>query len=246
MMETDIPKKKKKLQEQIDVQFARELEEELKREAQRMNAQISKDKEIAKIHAEEELQKMIEGLDRTNEIIAKHLNEYEEAVAELSIGERIELINELVKYQDHHSKILQYQAQQRKPMTKKQKRDYYMVVIKSYLGWKIEDFIPTGSKEETVRFKRKETGFEQKGVKKMKTLKEVPEEVKSTEEVPEEKVKEMIQLVHAEEVYVEALQVKYPIVDWKHLDREDLNQLWRLVKETLSIRPAINEKEMEL
>nr|GEY43924.1 hypothetical protein [Tanacetum cinerariifolium] len=30
------------------------------------------------------------------------------------------------------------------------------------------------------------------------------------------------------------------------IDREDLNQLWALVKETLSIRPAIDEKEMEL
>nr|GEW13230.1 hypothetical protein [Tanacetum cinerariifolium] len=32
----------------------------------------------------------------------------------------------------------------------------------------------------------------------------------------------------------------------KHLDREDLNQLWVLVKEYLSIRPASNDKEMEL
>nr|GEY11735.1 retrovirus-related Pol polyprotein from transposon TNT 1-94 [Tanacetum cinerariifolium] len=236
MVESDTPKKKK-LQEQIDVQIAREL---------------------------------------TNEIIAKHLNEYKKATAELSIGEKIELINELVKYQDHHSKILQYQAKQRKSRTKKQKRDYYMAVIKSNLGWKIKDFIPLGSKEEAVRFKRKGIRFKQEGVKKMKTSKRVPEEVKSTKEVPEEKVKEMIQLVPVEEVYVESLQVKHLIVDWKvhtegqrsywklirlggssasyqffvdmlkHLDREDLNQLWRLVKETLSIRPAINGKEMEL
>nr|GEV44795.1 hypothetical protein [Tanacetum cinerariifolium] len=32
----------------------------------------------------------------------------------------------------------------------------------------------------------------------------------------------------------------------KHLDREDLNQLWRLVKESLSIRQANSDKEMEL
>nr|GFD06673.1 hypothetical protein [Tanacetum cinerariifolium] len=32
----------------------------------------------------------------------------------------------------------------------------------------------------------------------------------------------------------------------KHLDREDLNQLWRLVKETLSNRPPTSDKEMEL
>nr|GEV78558.1 hypothetical protein [Tanacetum cinerariifolium] len=56
MVETHTPKKKKRLQEQIDIQFERELEEELEREAQRMNAQIARDEEIAKIHAEEELQ----------------------------------------------------------------------------------------------------------------------------------------------------------------------------------------------
>nr|GEW20009.1 hypothetical protein [Tanacetum cinerariifolium] len=53
------------------------------------------------------------------------------------------------------------------------------------------------------------------------------------------------QEIPIEEVYVEALQVKHPIIDWK-IDREDLNQLWALVKETLSIRSATDEKEMEL
>nr|GEY55475.1 hypothetical protein [Tanacetum cinerariifolium] len=137
MLETHIPKKKKRLQEHIDFQFARELEEELEREAQRMNAQIARDEEIAKIHAKEELQQMIEGLDMSNETIAKHLEEYKQAVAELIVGERIQLISELVKYQDHHSKILQYQAQQRETRTKKQKRDFYMAVIRNNLGWKV-------------------------------------------------------------------------------------------------------------
>nr|GEY26640.1 hypothetical protein [Tanacetum cinerariifolium] len=190
--------KKKKVQEQIDAQVARELEEQLAREDQRMS---------------------------------------------------------------------------KKPWSKKQKRDYYMVVIKSNLGWKVKDFrgmtfeeieakfttvwkqiknfIPMGSKEKAERFKRKGIRFEQESVKKLKTS----EEVKASEEVPEEKVKEMMQLVPIEEVYVEALQVKHPIIDWKvhiegqrsylkitrlggssasyqffvdllkHLDREDLNQL---------------------
>nr|GEU57736.1 hypothetical protein [Tanacetum cinerariifolium] len=53
MVETHIPKKKKRLQEHINIQFAKELEEELGREAQRMNAQIFRHEEIAKIHAKE-------------------------------------------------------------------------------------------------------------------------------------------------------------------------------------------------
>nr|GEW40749.1 hypothetical protein [Tanacetum cinerariifolium] len=109
--------------------------------------------------------------------------------------------------------------------------------------WKqIQDFIPIGSKEEAERFKRKGLRLERESVKKLKTS----EEVKATEEVPKEKVKEMMQLVPVEEVYVKALQVKHPIIDWKHFDREDLNQLWGLVKEALSIRPATSGKEKEL
>nr|GFD47720.1 hypothetical protein [Tanacetum cinerariifolium] len=82
--------------------------------------------------------------------------------------------------------------------------------------WKqLEDFIPIGSKEEAKRFKRNGIIFEQESAKKQKTSEEVPEEVKSPKEVPEEKVKEMMQLVPIEEVYVEALQIKHPIINWK-------------------------------
>nr|GEX65450.1 hypothetical protein [Tanacetum cinerariifolium] len=160
------------------------------------------------------LQMLIDGLDRSNEIIARHLHEYEQSATDLTIGEKIELINELVKYQDHHAKILKYQAQQSKPLSKKKQREFYML--------------------------------EHESAKKIKT----------SEEVSEEDLKEMMQLVPVEEVYVEALQVKHPIIDWeihfegqrnywkiirlgghtavyqffvdmlKHFDREDLNQLW--------------------
>nr|GEW80339.1 E3 ubiquitin-protein ligase At1g63170 [Tanacetum cinerariifolium] len=135
----------------IDAQVARELEEQLKREDQRRN----------------------------NETIAKYLQEYHQFASDLPIERRIELISDLVKYQDNYAMIYKFQNQQRKPWTKKQKRDYYMVVIR----------------------------------------KEVTEEAKSSDEVPEEKVKEMMQLVPIEE---------------------------RLVKETLNNRPPTGDKEMEL
>nr|GEX12987.1 putative reverse transcriptase domain-containing protein [Tanacetum cinerariifolium] len=93
----------------------------------------------------------------------------------------------------------------------------------------LEDFIPMGSKEEAERLKRKGLSIEQESVKKLKTSEEVAEEAKSPNEVPKEKVKEMMQLVPIEEVYVEALQVKHPIIDWKiHTEgqREDEDQLW--------------------
>nr|GEU93571.1 hypothetical protein [Tanacetum cinerariifolium] len=179
---------KKKLQEQIDAQVARELEEQQEKEDMRMNEQIARDVEVARIHAEEDLQGMIDSLDKSNETIAKFLQEYQDFASELPLEKKIELISDLVKYQDNYSKV--------------------------------EDFIPMGSKEETKWLKRKGLNLDQE--------------------------QEMMQLVPIEDVYVQALKVKHSIIDWKQLDREDLNQLWALVKEYLSIKPAISEKEMEL
>nr|GFB45311.1 hypothetical protein [Tanacetum cinerariifolium] len=169
---------------------------------------------------------------------------YQEFALELPLEKRIELISDLVKYQSNYSKV--------------------------------EDFIPMGSKEEAERLKRKGLNLEQEHVKKQKSSEQTPEMEKSTEEITEEKMKEMMHLVPVEDVYVQALQIKHPIIDWnvhikgqrsywkiirlggslacyqffidllKQLDREDLNQLWDLVKEYLSIRQAISEKEMEL
>nr|GEW06326.1 hypothetical protein [Tanacetum cinerariifolium] len=183
----------------IDAQVARELKEQLNREDQRRSAQIAKDAEI----------------------------EYHQFALELPIERRIELISDLVKFQDNYAKIYKFQSQQRKPLTKKQKRDYYMAVIKNNLGWKVkdfrgmtfeeieakfnlvwkqmEDFISMGSKEEAERIKRKGLSLEQESGKKQKTSEEITKEAKSPDEVPKEKVKEMMQLVLIEEVYVEAL-----------------------------------------
>nr|GEW93644.1 hypothetical protein [Tanacetum cinerariifolium] len=258
MVESATPKKKK-LQEQIDVQVARELEEEMERDVQRMNEQITRDAEIARIHAEEELQMMIDGLERNNETVAKYLQEYHQFATELPIGRRIELISDLVKYQDNYAKVHKFQAQQRKPLTKKQQREFYTSVLRNQAGWKAKHI--KGMTLEEIKEK-----FDLDSSKKLKT----------SEEVPEEKLKEMMELIPVEKVYVEALQVKHPIIDWevhtkgqrsywkiirlggssasyqffvdllKHFDREDLNQLWALVKESLSIRPATSDKEMEL
>nr|GEY96780.1 hypothetical protein [Tanacetum cinerariifolium] len=240
MVESETPKKKK-LQEQIDVQMARQLEEEMERDAQRLNEQIAKDAKIARIHAEEELQMLIDGLDRNNETVAKYLQEYEQFDADLSIGKRIELINDLLKYQDNYEKVLKYQTQQRKPLSKKQQREFYKSVLRSHARWKtkhfkgmsleeirekfvpvwkqIEDFVPIGSKEERERFKRKGLSLEQDSAKKMKT----------SEEVSEEDLKTMMQLVPVEEVYVEALQVKHPIINWE-IHTEGERSYWKIIR----------------
>nr|GEX08441.1 uncharacterized mitochondrial protein AtMg00810-like [Tanacetum cinerariifolium] len=209
VVKSEVPNKRK-LQEQIDAQVAKEMEEEFARENQK------------------------ESLDRSNEVIATHLQEYEQAKAELTVGERVELINEL------------------------EQREFYILVLRSYAGWKtthfrgmtleeikekiipvwkqLEDFVPMSSKEKGERIKTKGLKLDQRSAKKIKTS--------------EEDLKGMMQLVPLEEVYVEALQVKHPIIDLEiHSEgqrEEDLHQLWILVKETLSIKHATKDKEKEL
>nr|GEZ04299.1 hypothetical protein [Tanacetum cinerariifolium] len=99
-------------------------------------------------------------------------------------------------------------------MTKKQKREYYMAMIRNNLGWRLKDFkgmtfeeieakfaevskqvenfIPMGSNEETERLKRKCLNLEKEQVKKQKSSEEAPEIEISTEEFTEEKMKEML------------------------------------------------------
>nr|GEU62658.1 hypothetical protein [Tanacetum cinerariifolium] len=113
---------------------AKELKEQLEREDQRRAEQIARDAEIARIHTEEEIQK-------------------------LPMQRRIELISDLVKYQDNYTKVYKFQSQQIKLWTKKQKRDYYMAVIRNNLGWK----------EEAKRIKRKGINLEQKSAKRQKS-----------------------------------------------------------------------------
>nr|GFA84732.1 hypothetical protein [Tanacetum cinerariifolium] len=54
IVESETPKKKK-IQEHMDIQIARQVDEEMERDAHRMNEQIARDAEIARIHAKEEL-----------------------------------------------------------------------------------------------------------------------------------------------------------------------------------------------
>nr|GFC84690.1 hypothetical protein [Tanacetum cinerariifolium] len=66
---------------------------------------IARDAEMARIHAEEELQGMIDSLDKSNETTVKYLQEYQEFASELPLEKRIELISDLVKYQEHYTKV---------------------------------------------------------------------------------------------------------------------------------------------
>nr|GFA17233.1 hypothetical protein [Tanacetum cinerariifolium] len=83
---------------------AERIKEKQEKEDMRMNEKIARDVEVARIHAEEEIQGVIDSLDKSNETIAKYLQEYLEFASELPLEKKIELISDLVKYQEHYTK----------------------------------------------------------------------------------------------------------------------------------------------
>nr|GEV44383.1 hypothetical protein [Tanacetum cinerariifolium] len=204
-----------------------------------LREQAERDFKIARIHAERELEMMIAELDRGNEMVAKYLNEYEQAEAGLSHDEKVELTDDLLMYERHLAQIKKYQAQQNKPATKTERRDFYMSILRSNAGWKAKDFkgmtfeqikekfIPVwenmqdymhlNSKLESERLKRPRIQLGKESFKKLKTAKalgtEPTQEQQSEEhkELSEEELKKMMELVPVEELYIESLHVNIPL-----------------------------------
>nr|GEZ69789.1 putative ribonuclease H-like domain-containing protein [Tanacetum cinerariifolium] len=203
---------KEKVLEQMSAQLARDLEAKFTQEDQIIREQAGRDSEIARIHAKKELEMMIAELDRSHEIVAKYLSEYEQAIARLSRYEKLGR--------------------------------------ESFKKLKTAEVLGTEPSQE--------------------------QQSEEPKELFKEELKKMMKLVPVEELYIEALQVKYPIIDWeiyfegqrkywkiirirnhtkayqifddmlKKFDREDLDRLWSLVKETCNTRVVTDEKEKEL
>nr|GEW52850.1 hypothetical protein [Tanacetum cinerariifolium] len=135
-----VPSKEKVL-EQLSVQLARDLEAKFAQEDQIIREQAKRDFEIARIYAKKELEIMIAKLDRSNEMVAKYLSEYEQGKAGLT-----------------------HDAESEEP-----------------------------------------------------------------KELYEEELKKMMELVPVEELYIKALQVKYPIIDWE-IYSEGQRKCWKIIK----------------
>ncbi|GJR33128.1 hypothetical protein Tco_1109360 [Tanacetum coccineum] len=100
----------------------------------------------------------------------------------------------------------------------------------------INDFLPMDSELEVQRLKSAGSCEEQSAKKEKELL--------------EEEIQKLLVVVPVEEVYVEALQVKYPIIDWEVYSedtrRNDMVKLWDLVKERFSTTEPTDDKEKEL
>ncbi|GJW11223.1 uncharacterized mitochondrial protein-like protein [Tanacetum coccineum] len=144
--------------------------------------------------------------------------------------------------------------------------------IKDFVPMESDKLVPkisTGSSKRTA-----EIELEHEGSKRKKTNEE--QSAEEEKELSEEELQKLIMIVLMEEVYVEALQVKYPIIDWevysedtrkywkiirvgnhteayqtfddmlKKFDRDDLDKLWSLLKERFSSTDPTDDKERTL
>ncbi|GJV28868.1 hypothetical protein Tco_1385316, partial [Tanacetum coccineum] len=122
----------------------------------------------------------------------------------------------------------------------------------------IKDFIPMdsreGGKKAASSKKRPRAEPDEESVKRQK-IRETSgsgeeQSVEKEKELSEEELHKLLVVVPVEEVYVEALQVKYPIIDWEVYSedtrRDDLVKLWDLVKKRFSTTEPTDDKEKEL
>nr|GEW05740.1 ribonuclease H-like domain-containing protein [Tanacetum cinerariifolium] len=146
-----------------------------------------RDSEIAMIHTKKELEMMIAKPDKSNEMVAKYLSEYEQAAVGLSHDEK--------------------KAKDFKGTTFEQIKEKFIPVWE-----KMQDFVPVNSKLESERLKRPGIQLDTERSKKLKTAKasgtEPTQEQQSEEpkELYEEELKKMMELVRVEELFIEALQ----------------------------------------
>ncbi|GJW22166.1 hypothetical protein Tco_0032788 [Tanacetum coccineum] len=127
---------------------------------------VARDAEIARIQAEGDLRQMIDELDRSNEVVNKHMAEYEQAEQDLSLEEKINLIRVLLNYQKNLAQShAGWKAKDFKGMTFDQIEEAFIPAWKS-----IQDFVPMDSKLESERVKRPGILLQQESLKRMKTV----------------------------------------------------------------------------
>ncbi|GKB14981.1 putative ribonuclease H-like domain-containing protein [Tanacetum coccineum] len=284
-------KTKKQLeQERLSHEAAIRLQEQVNEEERQ---RIARDAEIAKQLQEEidtarqeqeksDLEKALE--------LQKQLDEREEVVAEADPAQVIDWSDPAV---------LRYHAQQNRSFSKAEVRKNMCMYLKNRGGYKQSHF--KGMSYEDIRpiFERvwdqnqffvlkdfeiekevmKRSGFDfQKTPAKRQKIREVSGSVEEQsagkeKDVSEEELKKLLVIVPVKEVYIEALQVKYPIIDWevfteesrsywriirvrnhtevyqvfedmlKRFDRDDLEKLWDLVKKKFSSTEPTVDKE---
>nr|GEX29716.1 reverse transcriptase domain-containing protein [Tanacetum cinerariifolium] len=203
-------------------------------------------------------------IQANEELAQKMLEEERES---LSITERAKLLAEIIDKRKKLQAAQRYEAIRNKPQTMSQQRKDMCTYMKNMAGYKMEhfkgksfyevneifdkvykqvtSFVPMESDMEKERTKRVRLNLQEESSKRQKT-KEGSESTKEpkADEISQEDLKQIMLIVPVEEVYVEALQVKYPIIDWE-VYIEDSRKYWKIIRERFStIKPTYDKEKV--
>ncbi|GJR09867.1 hypothetical protein Tco_0792519 [Tanacetum coccineum] len=198
----------------------------------------------------------------------------EEERENLSIAERARLLAELIDKRKKIQAAQRYEENRNKPQTMSQQRKTMCTYMKNMAGYKMEQFKGKSFyeiKEMLDKVYKQVTLFVPMDSGSVQNQPDVEEK-----ELSQEDLQQIMMVVPVEEVYVEALQVKYLIIDWeiytedtrkywkiirvgnhtevyqffddmlKAFDRDDLVKLWSLVRERFSSTDPTDDKERSL
>ncbi|GKC30069.1 hypothetical protein Tco_1037363 [Tanacetum coccineum] len=207
----------------------------------------------------------------------------EDFVQQLQVGKKCseeDLPMKLVELVNQRKKFFAQQraeAKRNKPMTPAQQKvkDIFETTMR-----RVQSFVPMGSELEVQRLKRAGQEVLEKPVKRQKIGEASgsgeEQSAEKEKELSEEELQKLLVIVPVEELVIQPLQVRYPIIDWevysedtrrywriirvgnhteayqifadmlKKFDRDDLVKLWDLVKERFSTTEPTDDKEKEL
>ncbi|GJT24647.1 putative ribonuclease H-like domain-containing protein [Tanacetum coccineum] len=111
-----------------------------------------------------------------------------------------------------------------------------------------DDTVPKVVAGSSKRSAEEELGEESSKRQKIGEGSEPAEESKDKEsdELSQEQLQQLIIIVPEEGMNVEALQTKYPIIDWENFNIDDLVKLWDLVRERFNSTKPTDDKENAL
>nr|GEY28005.1 ribonuclease H-like domain, reverse transcriptase, RNA-dependent DNA polymerase [Tanacetum cinerariifolium] len=111
----------------------------------------------------------------------------------------------LIKIKAEKARLLdeKYQSLKRKPISIAQARKNMIIYLKNTTGYKMEHFRGSHSTQDTL--------------------------TSDPKEMSEEDIKNMLEIVPVSEFKVEALQVKYPLIDWE-IHYEGSRSYWKIIK----------------
>nr|GEV46278.1 hypothetical protein [Tanacetum cinerariifolium] len=143
------------------------------------------------------------------------------AAASVIVHTENDVIEQVKKRENQDNAMMRYQALKRKPMTEAQVRKNMMIYLKNMVGFKMDFF----KEEVTVQEKRQGENLKQEIAKKQRMDEEVPV---VDYQIHHENNKPYYKIIRADETHNLFLSF---ITLLKNFDREELETLWKLVKE---------------